>query len=46
MRYNFFLDEMIIIHNEELVEQLVRSGQRPDRLSPEHLHKPVKRDGQ
>ncbi|KAI5897072.1 uncharacterized protein SCHCODRAFT_02597868 [Schizophyllum commune H4-8] len=28
-RYNFYLDEMVMLHNEKVVEKLTREGQRP-----------------
>ncbi|KAL1714116.1 hypothetical protein EV715DRAFT_210314 [Schizophyllum commune] len=28
-RYNFYLDEMVMLHNEKVVEKLKRSGNRP-----------------
>jgi hypothetical protein len=35
-RYQFYLDEMIAIHNRELVKELQRTGQRPHSI-PENV---------
>ncbi|KAJ7486073.1 hypothetical protein B0H11DRAFT_1721890, partial [Mycena galericulata] len=37
IRYNFFLDEMIALRNEELVADLQAQGQKPHRLSLDFL---------
>ncbi|KAJ7117828.1 hypothetical protein C8R44DRAFT_626848 [Mycena epipterygia] len=37
LRYNFFLDEMIAIHNRHVVAQLALDGQKPSLMSEEYL---------
>ncbi|KAJ6561919.1 hypothetical protein B0H19DRAFT_1143016 [Mycena capillaripes] len=37
LRYNFFLDEMIAIHNRHVVTELARTGERPHMLLEEVL---------
>ncbi|KAJ7623919.1 hypothetical protein DFH06DRAFT_1340239 [Mycena polygramma] len=37
LRYNFYLDEMIAIHNRHVVAELERTGERPHMLSEEVL---------
>ncbi|KAL1743599.1 hypothetical protein HDZ31DRAFT_40598 [Schizophyllum fasciatum] len=47
-RYNFYMDEMVMLHNEKVVEKLRQSGQRPHKIPDEALrcvYRPAGLDG-